>query len=164
MENLRDISAKISSSLIEWKKELDEQKKSIIVDIEHTTEDMKVASAMGDRSENAAFTTAVEKLSQLNTQLTNVSKQLRDLANVDDTKEYEHIGVVVMYSTVRLSMNGEEFIYKLYPGKLSSMERRILAQESKVGRSIWMKRVGDVFAVEHRITKDPVVYRIEEIY
>lgn len=163
MSNLRDISTEITNSLVEWKQELDKQLKNTIIDIDKTTEDMKVASAMGDRSENAAFTTAVEKLSQLNVQLTNISQQLRELNNVDDT-DYEPIGMAVLYSTIRLEANNQEFIYKLYPGNLSSLERRVLAQNSRVGQGLWKKQVGDTFVVEHRITRDPIIYTIKEIY
>jgi transcription elongation GreA/GreB family factor len=162
--SLEDVSRSISDSLASWKSELEGKKKEILSDIEQTTEDMKVASAMGDRSENAAFVNAVEKLSQLNAQLLNVNSQLKDLLQVTTAENYEPIGMIVLYSTVRLSVNGEEITLKLYPGKLSSIERKILAQESIVGRAMWQKSVGDEFTVEHRVTRESIRYKILEIY
>ena len=161
---LQEHSKQISENVRLWETEIEERKKDIAREIELTTEDLKEASAKGDRRENAEFTDALERLSQLNIQLSNIDMQSKELRALDESEEYEPIGLVIPFATCRLCVAGEVFVLKLYSGNISDISKGVLAQNSPVGQAIWLKPAGATVAVEHRLTGEPVIYNIEEIY
>ncbi len=163
---LKDAGRDISNRLAAYKQELRSMKVAITEDIEKTTVDLKEAAALGDLRENAEFTAAVEKLSQLNARLNNLLEQLKDIEDIDGEENYENIGMIVLFSTVkvRLKETGEVFIFKLYPGNVSKVEEGIVSVESPVGKNIWFKVKGSVFTVEHAVTGEPIEFEIEDFY
>lgn len=164
--SLKQKSISISKSLEDLKVELREEKNRTIQIIEELTEEFKAAAAKGDRSENAEFTEAVDKLSTNNTALSLIDTKLKAIENkVDEPADYRTIGLVVMYSTVKLStMDGREFIFKVYPKGVSDINRGILAVDSPLGEVIWLKEVGDDVTIEHRVTGELIKYHIDDIY
>lgn len=164
--SLVEESRKISERLAAYRNELQSVKASITEDIEKTTVDLKDAVALGDLRENAEFTASVEKLSQLNSRMSNVIIQLKGIEEMEGEELYESIGMVVLFSTVRVLLRetGERFTFKLYPGKVSKVEEGIVSRESPVGRSVWLKTKGSVFTVEHAVTGEPIEYEIEDLY
>lgn len=166
MSNLKEESLKISGCIDGWRKSLEETRKEKIQDIAETTEDMRRASEKCDLSENAEYTSAIEKLSQLYIQLSNIAIQIQELEGVEcRDNEYNSIGQIVIFSTFKIEDEyGEEFIFKLYPGNLSRFEDRILAKNSRIGQQIYLKGVGDEFTVPHRVTGELFRYKITEVY
>lgn len=162
--DLKQESLRISGNLQRFRERLISHREQIIDEMSRNLEDLKEASNQGDRSENAAFTSAVEKVSELNGQLANVEKQLAEINSITDEDRYKPIGMVVLYSTVLLRTVIGDIVLKLYPGEVSSIEDGILAQNVPVGKAIWAKEKGDTFSVRHKVTGEQVVYEILDLY
>ena len=154
MSFLEDKSREISKSLEEWRNDLLESQRRVLKEIEVTNEELRAAVADGDLRENSAYTNAVEKLSQLNAQMLNISVQSKEIAAIPEDEVYKHIGRV----------RSEEFVFKLYPGTVSAVEKGILAQNSPVGRAVWMKKAGDIVRLEDKDSGEPIEYEILEVY
>lgn len=163
-KSLEEISKEISIRFQKIKEDAVEQKQKIILDIEKNAEELKKAAEKGDRSENAEYSAAVEKASLLSVALSDLDARLKMMDKVDDEDQYEPIGMVVMYSTVRFSHGSQEFIYKIYPEGVSDISNGILAKDAPIGRMLWLKEPGEEVSLEHRITGDILKYRIEEVY
>lgn len=164
MSFLEDKSREISNSLEEWRNDLLESQRRVLKEIEVTNEELRAAVADGDLRENSAYTNAVEKLSQLNAQMLNISVQSKEIAAIPEDEVYKHIGLIVLFSTMRLRVRSEEFVFKLYPGTVSAVEKGILAQNSPVGRAVWMKKAGDIVRLEDKDSGEPIEYEILEVY
>jgi len=162
--DLQEKSKEISECLSNLKKSLITRKEEVQVKIENTLEDLRKASEMGDRSENAAFTQAVEDLGKLNGEVAAIEKQIAEIELVDDESRYNSIGIVVYYTTVRLRTKGQEFVVKLYPNEISDIENGILAYKDTIGKYLWHKKKGDKFTVPHRVTGDLLEYEIVDLY
>lgn len=165
MSLLQQESLRISDNLVKLQNELENQKAETIKAIDDMTEEFKIASAQGDHSENAAFSEAKSKLSMYNVTLSILDTRLKSIANKVDESNYKSIGLVTLYSTVKLEIpDGREFVYKLYPEGVSDINKGILAADSPVGRAIWLKEVGDIVTLEHIVTGEPIRYKIKDIY
>lgn len=166
MSNLEKVSREITESVKNWANELIVKKDETNRNLTKTVEDMQAAASEGDLSENSAYTEAIEKIKQLNAQMGIIGNQLRALLDVEEPDDYVSIGMVIPYSTVKLEIEGEqeEMIYKVYPGSLSDLSKRVIAQDSEVGQAIFLQEVGYEFDIIHRVTKQPVHYKILEIY
>lgn len=161
---LKEISEEISIKFKQIKEKAIEKKLEIIKDIEKTTEELRVASEKGDRSENAEFSAAVDKLQLLNASLSNLDDRLKMMNKVSGEDDYEPINMIVMYSTVRFTHEGREFIFKIYPEGVSDLSSGIIAKDDPIGRMLWLKEPGDEISLEHRVTGDVLKYKIEEVY
>lgn len=162
--NLAEESIRISGNLKKLIDKLESEKSDITDEMDKNLQDLRDASSKGDRSENAAFTAAVEKVSDLNAQLANVNKQLQQIKSLKKEDKYKNIGMVVYYTTVLLEVNGKQFIFKLYPGEVSAIEDGILSSECRVGKAIWKKKVGDIVSVRHKVTGENLKYKIVDMY
>lgn len=165
-EELKKKSREISLSRHSLKEKLLTQRAELLDNIEKTREDVKVASAMGDRSENAAFSDAVQQLQNQQTMLITVETQLKANEAVnDDPDSYYPIDMIVLYSTflLRDSFN-EEFIFKMYPDGVSDIDQNILDRRSPLGELLWRKQKGDVVGLEHKDSGDVINYTVIEVY
>lgn len=162
--DLKQVSQEITDKFIALRTNDEHEKLRILKEMETTAEEMRKAAEQGDRSENAEYTAAVDKLSLLNIQISDVDERLSRMLQVDLEEEYVPIGMVVMYSTVRLEVEGKTYVYKVYPEGISEITQNILDKESRLGRAIWKKRVGDVVYLKHRITGAAVAHKIVDIY
>ena len=167
--DLKARSEEISNSFLKLRQNLVEQKKEVVKDIDQATTDLQKASAEGDHRENADYSKAIKDLQILSINARNLEVQLKELEFANEPEQYQPIGIVVMYSTVRLLVECEgkpsqELVYKVYPNSISDIASGILAKDSMLGTAIWMKTVGTVVTLNHRLTGDPIQYKILEIY
>ena len=51
---------------------------------------------------------------------------------MDESEEYEPIGLVIPFATCRLCVAGEVFVLKLYPGNISDISKAVLAHISQL--------------------------------
>ena len=166
---LKAFSERVRKAVSEMERALKERLTVLRSDLESTTDDLKVASAQGDRSENAEYTNAVEKIARLTSDIAGIIEQLDELSTVNEAS-YAPIGRVVMYSTVLLSYwrsetsEREQITFKVYPGNISDIERGVLAKNSPVGKQVWLRGEGAQFTLLNRRTGKPVRYRIDMIY
>ena len=164
--DLKTISESISKSIKDLKVDLQEQKVNKLDELDRLTTEYKIASAQGDRSENAAFTEAVDGMSKCTSELASINKQIALLDNLTEEDSYEPINLVVLFSTVRLKVidTGEEFVYKLYPEGISDLERKIISEDSPVGKLLMRKEVGDIISIEMPLQGKVIKYQVIDIY
>lgn len=162
--DLKEASIQISEKLDALRKKLYEDKEKVNREIADNLEDLKAASAKGDHSENAAFTNAIEKLGALNGQLALIIKQISEIEAMDGESRYKPIGMVVYFTTMLLQQGTTELVLKLYPGEISAIEDGVLAEKCELGRAIWNKEIGDVVTLTHRVTGNPITYKIVDMY
>ena len=162
---LQEHSIQISQRFEEFRNDKYTQKARIMEEAEANLEALRQAANEGDTSENQAYTTALEKVSDYDTQLRNVMKQISDIEIMQSNDNYKSIGLVVLGTTIKLQINnGDSLIVKLYRGDISDIDKGMLAQNSKVGRALWKKKIGDVVKVIHRVTGESIEYRILDLW
>lgn len=127
-------------------------------------EEYRTANSFGDRRENAMLDAAIETMSIVNSKILNNEARLKQMEVMDDLSNYNSVGIVVLYSTVRLVCDGQEFIYKIYPGKLSYVDIGIISEQSRLAAAIMGKSVGDKVGVDHSSRNETLEYTITEIY
>lgn len=118
----------------------------------------------GDRSENAPLEAAIKHMQETNAAIVTNSKQLEQLEDIADLSRYNSVGIVVMYSTVRLSLDGKELIYRIYPDGVSFVDIGVIAANSRLATALMGKVVGDSVDLDHISKNTTLTYRIEEIY
>lgn len=162
--SLQQISMEIKQGFDEFKAGLEEQVQEVHKKQEEVLIVFKEAALKGDLSENAEYENAEKELAMYNAALLSLNNQLKSINLVDNT-DYYPIGLAVMYSTVTLSNSlGDSYVVQIYPEGVSDISRHILAKDSLVGSSVWMKKVGDTFHTEHRITGERIEWRIDDVY
>lgn len=127
-------------------------------------QEYRTANSFGDRRENAMLDAAIESMSIINSKILNNEARLKQMEVMDDLSTYNSVGIVVLYSTVRLECEGQEYIYKIYPGKLSYVDIGIISETSRLATAIMGKTVGDVVGVDHSSKNITLEYTIKEIY
>lgn len=164
--DLQAESKRISENLVKLKEELFEKREIIRKEMEENLQDLKEASSKGDRSENAAFTSATEKAQDLEIQYANVEKQINQIEKVRKEEKYKNIGMVVIYTTVLLEIpeKNKQIVLKLYPEGVSDVDKGILARDCAVGKAIWHKTIGDSFYVTTKLTGSQLKYIIRDFY
>lgn len=160
---LKEKALQIHSLLEEKKNVLLAEKARLAEKRESYIEDYKEANT-GDRSENAPLEEAIRNLKDVNSAISINDAQLRNFEKLEDVDKYNSVGIVLPYSTVRLSSDGEEFIFRIYPPGMSFVDIGAIAGDSRLALAILNKRVGDVVEVEHTSRKVALSYKIEEIY
>lgn len=162
--SLKEASATITANLTKLSKELRDQKQDFINQIAEKTNDLRRASEQGDRSENAEFTEALEKLQQLQAALRDIDTRLESM-DVDTEADYKPIGMIVKYSTFRIRDNeGVEYVFKLYPDNVSDLEKNIMAKNSRIAQALWLKGVGDTVSVMHDGANIINTYTVIDLY
>lgn len=167
-ERLKCISGEISESLSQLREELIQVIQEYDKEIKEAQIALQRAYEMGDLRENAEFDAALQRCSTLGYSRGLAEQKLRSINGVgEDEKNYEPIGMVVMYSTVLLTNDrdtGVEFVFKLYPADVSDLGRRILSVDSPIGKLLYLRNVGDVFNTEHRVTGVKRRWKVEAVY
>lgn len=164
--DLRAESKRISENLVKHKQELYEKREIIRKEMEENLQDLKEASSKGDRSENAAFTSATEKAQDLEIQYANVEEQINQIEKVKKEEKYKNIGMVVLYTTVLLEVpeKNKQLVLKLYPKGVSNVDKGILAMDTAVGKAIWHKKINDSFYVTTKMTGSQLKYILKDFY
>lgn len=164
--SLKDAGVEIKAKFFEYLSDLESQYEQLLEKQQVLMNDLCVALSRGDLSENAEYKSAKDELESCAATLCSLNEQLKKARTVKaDNLEYQPIGIVVMFTTVRLKNSyGNAYTMCLYPKGISDLSRGILSVDSVVGKSLWYKRIGDTFVVEHRITGELITWEVEDIY
>ena len=165
--NLKEESDAIALSFEDYKAELLKRKEDCNKRLEVLMEEYNAAVAQGDRSENAAFTAALEGRSKTMAELGEIMSQLAKIRLMPDINSYRPVeNMVVMFSTVLLeNLNDHgEMVYRIYPSGISNLERKIMSEDSPVGKMLLFKYVGDTITREMPITGEVIEFSIKGVY
>lgn len=116
---------------------------------------------------SSSMVEAAEKEMRQNGVLATEYRILMELSNIRNIKEvppYNYCGIIVMYTTVRLRLDGTIMTYKIYPKGLSFIDIGVMAADSKVASALIGKRKGDVIHVSHASKNKVLEYEILDIY
>lgn len=164
----KNTSLAIDRELAILKQEIEEQLERIRGDSEIVKDEWRHAIADGDLRENAAYDAAVDEMKSLREEESKLLTQLEDIKQADP-KRYRPIGLVTPYSTILLEINTTEvhnmkMVIKLFPGNISNMEKGIVSCESRLGKQLMKKKVGDTVNLSDLETSDICKYTILELY
>jgi transcription elongation factor GreA len=106
-------------------------------------QDLKIAVAMGDLSENAEYTAARNRQDYVRARIGNLRKRLSDLSMIDITRlPTDRIGygsTVLLYDVD----SGEEVTYKLVMAEDADINQHKISTSSPVGRGLMGRSEGD---------------------
>ena len=106
-------------------------------------QDLKIAVAMGDLSENAEYTAARNRQDYVRARIANLRKRLSDLSMIDITRlPTDRVGygsTVVLYEVD----TGEEITYKLVMAEDADVAQKKISTSSPVGRGLMGRSEGD---------------------
>lgn len=106
-------------------------------------QDLKIAVAMGDLSENAEYTAARNRQDYVRARIGNLRKRLADLSMIDLSRlPHDRVGYG---STVELYDldNSEELTYKLVMAEDANVAESKISTSSPVGRGLMGRSEGD---------------------
>jgi transcription elongation factor GreA len=106
-------------------------------------QDLKIAVAMGDLSENAEYTAARNRQDYVRARIGNLRKRLADLSMIDISRlPHDRVGYG---STVTLYEfdTGDEMTYKLVMAEDSDIAQQKISTSSPVGRGLMGRSEGD---------------------
>ena len=110
------------------------------------TEEVSVAAAHGDRSENAEYKYGKKKLREIDGKIRFLTKRLDKLTVVEPSKE--QLGKVYFGAWVTIQdQDGKEQTYRIVGGDETDLSKRHISEESPVARALIGKAVGDVATV-----------------
>ena len=106
-------------------------------------QDLKIAVAMGDLSENAEYTAARNRQDYVRARIGNLRKRLSDLSMIDITRlPTDRVGygsTVLLYDVD----TGEEVTYKLVMAEDADIAQHKISTSSPVGRGLMGRIEGD---------------------
>lgn len=91
-------------------------------------------------------------------------KELRNIRKVIAMPKYNHCGIVVPYSTVRLQLGEDVMTYKIYPEGLSFIDIGVMAADSRVAQAIMGRQKGDTVSIQHASRPLRLEYHILDIF
>lgn len=116
------------------------------VDRPKITEEVSVAAAQGDRSENAEYIYGKKKLREIDRRIRYLSKKLDKLTVVQPSAEQQ--GRVYFGAWVTIEdEDGKQQTYRIVGGDETDLAQRKISIESPVARALLGKAVGDVATV-----------------
>lgn len=163
MSDLKTISDDIARKFEEKKSQLFIERDSLMEKQKKATEDYKAANT-GDRSENAPLEAAINDMREVNASIIKNETLIRRVSNVEDLSRYNSVGIVVLYATVRLECEGEEYIYRIYPSGISYVDIGVMSASSRLAVALMGKVVGDEVQIMHDGNGKLLTYKIKEIY
>ena len=106
-------------------------------------QDLKIAVAMGDLSENAEYTAARNRQDYVRARIANLRKRLSDLSMIDisrlPTDRVGYGSTVLLYDVD----TGEEVTYKLVMAEDADVTQKRISTSSPVGRGLMVRNEGD---------------------
>lgn len=106
-------------------------------------QDLKIAVAMGDLSENAEYTAARNRQDYVRARIANLRKRLSDLSMIDITRlPTDRVGygsTVLLYDVD----TGDEVTYKLVMAEDADVAQKRISTSSPVGRGLMGRSEGD---------------------
>lgn len=91
-------------------------------------------------------------------------RSLNDYWEVKRKPEYNTCGIIVLYTTVRLRLNGQLMTYKIYPNGVSFIDIGVMAANSRVARALLGKEKGQSISIRHDSNNTVLTYEIVDIY
>lgn len=91
-------------------------------------------------------------------------KELRNIRRVLSMPRYNHCGIVVPYSTVRLKLGNDIMTYRIYPEGLSFIDIGVIAADSRVAQAIMGREKGGMASIQHASRPLRLEYHILDIY
>lgn len=126
-----------------------------------TAEEKRVAAALGDRSENADYQAAKEKLRFIDKRLFYLDKMIK-AAKVIDPLSYKHKKVSFGSTVTIIDLDSdEELCYTLCGVLESEIENGLISIHSPLARAMLGKEVGDEFKI--KLPSGTKEYEIEKI-
>ncbi len=111
-------------------------------------EEIKVARAFGDISENAEYDEAKNEQARIEGEIATIEKMLRNAVVVDEEEiDVQKVGIG---TTVRLLDKefDEEVEYKIVGSVEADIDKNVISNESPVGSALLGKKVGNVVRVD----------------
>jgi transcription elongation factor GreA len=106
-------------------------------------QDLKIAVAMGDLSENAEYTAARNRQDYVRARIANLRKRLADLAMIDITRlPRDRVGYGSTVELYELD-TGAEVTYKLVMAEDADIAQNKISTSSPVGRGLMGRSEGD---------------------
>ncbi len=136
--------------LLKEKKELDDNRIGAV-------KELSIARDMGDRSENAFYKTARQKLSGIDRRL----REINRLVRLAEVVKPNNTGVVEIGTHVVLQSDGETFRYLIVGDYESDLSKGRLSCTSPLGKSLIGKRSGETISLT--LPKGEKTYTIESI-
>lgn len=141
---------------------------------EKLLEDYRQAISMGDLSENAAYTDAIDDLQKIGVEMHIVRERVLRLKGAlsytytPDNKEDSCIRALCTFVLIPvkngIDMTDACMVFKVVPN-VSMTDNHILSTASDIySKRLIGKKTGDVISVTHRITGEEHYYKIGEIY
>ncbi|MCI0651263.1 MAG: GreA/GreB family elongation factor [Planctomycetes bacterium] len=119
------------------------------------------AASMGDLSENAEFTSAIEERENLNRRVLELQSQLDRAVRIDLAAAHTDRASIGTRVSLRNVTTGNVETYSILGPWDSSAEQGIVSYQAPLGRAILDRKPGEEFAVE--LPTGAVRYRLEEI-
>lgn len=122
-------------------------------------EDLAVAAAMGDRSENAAYSEARGRLSRLDARLASLRERLKSAVLIERGTADGTVGVG---ASVTVEANGSRRNYEILGSQEANPGRGRISHRSPLGSALIGRRAGESVAVRAPSGAE-IVYRIVEV-
>lgn len=122
-------------------------------------EEVARTAAMGDLSENAAYTAAKYHLRRLNDRITTIEEKLKFAIVINEGTDSS--GKIRIGSTVTVEVNGKQMTFEILGSHETNPSRGRISYLSPIGAALIDHVAGDVVTV--KINDRAVVYRILEV-
>ncbi len=116
------------------------------VDRPRVTEEVSVAAAHGDRSENAEYKYGKKKLREIDRRIRYLTKKLEKLTVVEPSKEQLDRVYFGAWVTIE-DEDGKQQTYRIVGGDETDMAARKISVDSPVAKALLGKAVGDTATV-----------------
>lgn len=121
-------------------------------------EEMQLAAANGDFSENHAYQMAKGRLRGLNHRMLIIEEQLKQAIPIEDNKKD---GVIRIGSTVILEINGKERTYQILGSQETNPTSGKISHVSPLGQALLNHKAGEIIQVQ---TENKIVeYKIIKV-
>ncbi len=137
--------------------ELEKEHQNLLLKRPTYVSELAKAAEMGDRSENAAYKYAKQKLRQTDSRLRYLEKTL-DRAKVVAATQHEYIEIG---SSVVIHNGTKECTYRIVGGNESDPSKGLLSYQSPLGQALLRKRAGEKTSITTPV--GTVTYKILKI-
>lgn len=139
--NIRSDPNLTAEKLNELKQELQRLK---TISQPHAITEVKRLAAMGDFSENAAYSIAKGRLRGINDRITELTEYLKHVVIIQPSSS----GVVQLGSTVTVEINGKENSYTILGSSETDPTAGVISHRSPLGAALMGRRVGDTVEIQ----------------
>ncbi len=165
MVDLKVRADQIANDLNKMRQVIEQSIEDLFAEKQECFEEYQSAVALGDARENAMLENAIAHIHSVNAKISSYQKQLAQFREIEDVSNYNSVGFIVPYSTVRLEVNGQEMIYRIYPDDVSFVDIGVIAGNSRLAIALMDKSAGDVVEVENTSQARAMIsYKILEVY